>query len=901
MATTATIEVDTKSKEMSEEDRELQDELKLLVDRILGSDLKLIPPSLEMLKFMIRTSTTSMTSVPKPLKYLASYYHQLIAGFERMKEGPVKKQLADIISVLSMGPVYPENRLNKPNDCLKYCLLGTMSNIGDWGHEYIRQLEIEIVPETYSSRMLDETIENLVKDIIKFNCEHHAEIQACDLLMEIDKLEYLPPFIDKSIYARVCLYLKSCAKYVDDIESEKILSLVADQYVRFEEYTKALIVAINLNEKTLANEIFQKCKDPVVLKQLAFIAARQLFSVDLSDLSSPDKDDLTNILNNTHLSAQFQNLTRELDVMEPKSPEDVYKTWLEPSPSPLRPSILTASAAAENIDSARQNLAASFVNGFVNAGFGVDKLLTTDDGNRWIYRNKDHGMMSATAALGMLYLWDVDGGLTPIDKYLYSKDDQIKAGALLALGIVNCRVHNDCDPALALLADFANDTNLTLRSASIFGLGLAYTSTNRADVLALLVPAIETAKTAESFAIASLACGLIAIGTCNPEIVQSILTKLVDWRDTDQLKTPHSLLGVLGLGMCFMGRKDCIETSVEALQVFPEPFCSASKTILHMCSYAGSGDVCVIQEFLNNCGEKICNNDQYSSNDSNKETKGKEKKKSKLEFDPSIAQAITVLGIGAVAIGDDVGSEMCHRVLGSVGRYGDPSVRRVVPLSVALNSISKPDLNVIDLLTKYSHDSDDKMACNAIFALGIVGAGTNNARLASNLRQLAVYHAKNPSELFMVRIAQGLTHMGKGTMTLSPWHTDRQLVDLASLAGILIPLVALIDPHALILGRNHFLLYALAIAIQPRWLLTLDENLHAVSVPVRVGQAVDVVGKAGNPKTIAGIHTHSTPVLLASGERAELATCQFEQLSPVLDGICILKRKSDDADSIVTC
>ena len=36
------------------------------------------------------------------------------------------------------------------------------------------------------------------------------------------------------------------------------------------------------------------------------------------------------------------------------------------------------------------NLASSFVNGFVNAGFGQDKLLT-DDGNKWLYKNKDHG------------------------------------------------------------------------------------------------------------------------------------------------------------------------------------------------------------------------------------------------------------------------------------------------------------------------------------------------------------------------------------------------------------------------------------------------------------------------------------------------------------------------------
>ena len=36
------------------------------------------------------------------------------------------------------------------------------------------------------------------------------------------------------------------------------------------------------------------------------------------------------------------------------------------------------------------------------------------------------GMMSTAASLGMLLLWDVDGGLTQIDKYLYSSEDYIK-------------------------------------------------------------------------------------------------------------------------------------------------------------------------------------------------------------------------------------------------------------------------------------------------------------------------------------------------------------------------------------------------------------------------------------------------------------------------------------------
>jgi hypothetical protein len=55
-------------------------------------------------------------------------------------------------------------------------------------------------------------------------------------------------------------------------------------------------------------------------------------------------------------------------------------------------------------------------------------------GNKWLYKNKEHGMMSAAASLGMILLWDVDGGLSKIDKFLYASEDYIKAGALLAVG-----------------------------------------------------------------------------------------------------------------------------------------------------------------------------------------------------------------------------------------------------------------------------------------------------------------------------------------------------------------------------------------------------------------------------------------------------------------------------------
>jgi 26S proteasome regulatory subunit N1 len=52
---------------------------------------------------------------------------------------------------------------------------------------------------------------------------------------------------------------------------------------------------------------------------------------------------------------------------------------------------------------------------------------------------------------------------------------------------------------------------------------------------------------------------------------------------------------------------------------------------------------------------------------------------------------------------------------------------------------------------------------------------------------------QDQNNLFMVRIAQGLVHLGKGTLTLNPFHSDRSLMSPVAVAGILSVLVALLD------------------------------------------------------------------------------------------------------------
>lgn len=608
----------------------------------------------------------------------------------------------------------------------------------------------------------------------------------------------------------------------------------------------------------------------------------QGFSLNLEEGPAAVMDDslresLREVVSNSKLSEHFLALARDLDVMEPKAPEDVYKTHLIEGRTP------TGAA----VDSARQNLASSFVNAFVNAGFGQDKLVTVSsdapagssggggDSVHWIFKNKDHGKISATASLGMVTLWDVEGGLPQIDKYLYSTDNYVVAGALLAIGIVNCCVQNENDPAFALICDYVNNADTTIRLGAILGLGLAYAGSNREEVQELLTPLVADADVAiEVAGFAALALGLVFSSSCKEEIVMAVITALMTRSDAE-LTSPFAKYMSLSLGLLFLGKQDTAEATAEIAKTLNERISQFCVVTLDACAYAGTGNVLKVQELLSLCGEHV-------------ETAGEEGAGWKAAH-----QGAAVLGIALIAMGEPLGAQMSMRALEHLLQYAEPPVRRAVPLAIATLHIGNPDMVAMDTLGRLSHDADGEVAQAALLGLGLMGAGTNNARLAGMLRGLSSYYYKEPSMLFLVKVAQGLVHMGKGLLGINPFHTDRQLLSPLALSGILALLYAGLDIKATLGGKHHYLLFTLATAMKPRMLMTLDEAGKALAVPVRVGQAVDTVAQAGRPKTITGFQTHTTPVLLSAGERAELATEQYLPLSPILEGVVILRKNPD--------
>lgn len=201
----------------------------------------------------------------------------------------------------------------------------------------------------------------------------------------------------------------------------------------------------------------------------------------------------------------------------------------------------------------------------------------------------------------------------------------------------------------------------------------------------------------------------------------------------------------------------------------------------------------------------------------------------------------------------------------------------------------------MEWLTKLAYESDAETAMSAIFSLGLIGAGTNNSKIAQNLRQLAQhYNTKTEQDqLFVVRIAQGLIHMGKGLLGLNPLHSDKFLFSNVSLAGLLIVLITCTDMKTFLVGKYHYFLYYLTLSIYPRMLITLNEELEPRQASVRVGNAVDTVGQAGKPKKITGFQTHDTPVLIGCAERAELATEEFIPETNVIENFVILRANPD--------
>lgn len=928
----------------------------------------------ENLKTLLRSATSSMTSVPKPMKHLCKYLPLLRAMFSKtpilqseidkivLNKPSTSKSMSDQAAATDMAIEEPTIMPRLDDDCLALCadILSVMSmayglenhqealfykyscdmirakgnagpqEVSFWGHEYVRHLSMDIMHEfAMSSHIMEKpeglsrplipvsVLQKLAVEILPFFIKHNAEADAMDLALELDLFDpYLYDMIDKDNYPRLTLYLSQfCAFEENSLYKVKFLDFLFRVYVKVEDVDKAFFIALKMNNFALAYEIFVSCSSPLKRQQFAFILGRCRLTVLPEEVAAKlppqELDTLKKILSNEWFSKEFRYLAKEeFKVEQPKVPEDVFKSHLVESPFGRLGGLM--SGASNGSDTWKQHLANAFVNGLLNLAHSSEKLLFKDDinnpestnGASDLYKNKDAQLSAAIASLGMIYMWNLEDGMGFLDRYLGSDDKFIKSGALVGLGVLSCNIRDESEPAFALISDALDDDEPLIKINAILALGIAYAGTRKFEVREILLQSIgfsmEESGLLTSLA-AALSCGLVFTGSADGEILSAFMQLFMEIpSEVLQSNPAMARLLYMSFGLLFFGVEDTemskpIETILETIQVLSDDMKSALSFIVRMMSLVASGNVLFVQECL-----KMFDSIHSKTEDTemvSDDQKDQPKKEQVLDI-----HYFAMFGLALMPLGEDISTEMSFRLLQHCINYLPNDLRAMVPICLSLLNMSYPSTKLIDLLSKYSHDACPKMAQMSILALGLIGLGTNQSKIASLLRDLWKYYGKeaNGNHLFFIRLAYGFLSASKGLISGSVLFHNRQLVDRTAVASMLLFSTALLGDSDWWMEKLPTIFYVLTPLFTPRTLVTLrGENnsvflengeLNHQSVDVRVGHPIDVVGQAGRPKTITGFQTHTAPVLLAFDERAELASDMYVPLTDVLEGMVILEK-----------
>jgi 26S proteasome regulatory subunit N1 len=259
-------------------------------------------------------------------------------------------------------------------------------------------------------------------------------------------------------------------------------------------------------------------------------------------------------------------------------------------------------------------------------------------------------------------------------------------------------------------------------------------------------------------------------------------------------------------------------------------------------------------------------------------------------------EAISLLAMSLISMGEDVSVKMATRLLNS-SMLTDSVVRKsIFPLCLSLLYASNPDVEVLDTLGRSINTGEPGSVINTIISLGIVGAGTNSARIQQIFEQQYVYHPKNTKVSFLLKICQGLIHLGKGTLSLSPYVCDKNVLLGKSIIGLVSLCTLFLDPeNSPILGKYPFLFYLAVQSVSNKYVVCVSEEkkeLEYEKINVRIGKPTNIVGMAGKPRKIASVQMHTSPLIVQSEERAEIYEDEgWVGLSDVIED-CVIVRKT---------
>lgn len=426
---------------LSEDEEEYKKNLDDMVAALLEADVTIQTNAYDMIKREIKSATESMTSIPKPLKFFRQHYNKIKDAYlqDITINSPRRFILGDLLCILVLVT-------ETTDTSLQYILENNLTNFFEWGQELVRSLSGEISTE-YLKRLdenkpFDELIK-LISLVVSTLLSTNNENEAIDLLIETDLVEDIKNHCNNTNHKKICSYLLASSNYAaDSVEQKKILEIVYEIFTKFNEYTNAIRVAIKLNEHMYIKSTMLNCPNQETQIQMAFILARSRVNIEFETLP----EIIQSIIKNLKATELYKELVKNLDIVEPKHPEDVFKSHLEEKREGIQ------------LESYKTNMSTSIVSSFINAGFGTEVLLSKRD-NDWLAKNKEEGLICALAGIGLVNLWDIESGPNEIEKFMDTNEmNPFKRGGYnLGLGILSSGVNDENNTAFALLSEQVKD------------------------------------------------------------------------------------------------------------------------------------------------------------------------------------------------------------------------------------------------------------------------------------------------------------------------------------------------------------------------------------------------------------------------------------------------------------
>ncbi|MEG0495951.1 MAG: hypothetical protein RR564_06780 [Eubacterium sp.] len=793
-----------------------------------------------------------------------------------------KKLFADLLSLLYITDTNMK--------CLHYRLQGGSCSITNLGSQYVRKINIDILQFYKENKTIDAQIFDLVMECVLFFINHNAECEAIDLLYEINREEEIVPYVNEHNYRRIRLYLQGLVNYKKEIHST--LSKI---YKKMANYPKYILSLIKNNKIERAVEEFKKIEEKGLKKQICFIFNRLGIVVDAKD-ELYDK-----ILKGEYNKLVYEFVCKDMDLCKKYSIESDIKSPRDKEFSlKFRQFIYLANA-------------------FIN--YGLEENETVSE------KNERCESITVHLANGISHIFNSEKLAENYFNPQKNIDNFAKVGNLLAVAVANSKKADETATTIALINDLFDQINsATAKCALVFGIGMIYADTKSEIARAALVEHCY----ASELEVAALACfslGIVFIGTADMSLVDLLLQVFITQIDNSQEQFFKFI--ILGISFLFFNKKP-EDGFFSTLKEIKNPITKHLFTLVKTFSRVGSSNPLHVENILketfffdtkdieemkvevenklfkrsknrcnhnfeNETGEVISESLKKESienkNERNESIWEESNYAVSSEYDETEARNIESLGIlcmSVISLGNDLSSKMATRLFTSSLLLDSQHIKYSVPLALALLYASNPNQQIIDLLVKNFNYQEAPVVNTSAISLGMVVAGSNSTKNYQTLKTLITQNSKNSRVVSALTIAMGLCKLGKGSLHISPiLYGD--IINKKSFIGIFTLLYLSLDSKDSFLYRYPFFYSIISLAINSKYVLCIEEDNEIVpcSTNVRTGKPVDVVGTAGEQRSISGVQVNTSPVILKIDEVAE---CEDEAYTDIIEDVVVIKQ-----------